>query len=86
MADKSKAVPDRASEIAAKLPAKEAWVLTFSDGQKFFSLEGAAEFLGVSRQTIWRWHKAHKLHGARVGRVLYIPESSIKALVKGQKT
>ena len=43
--------------------------------------EEAAEALGVSKTTIWRWRKAGRLRFVRVGRIALVPAAEIDRLL-----
>lgn len=44
------------------------------------SVTEAARILGVHRATIWRWVKAGKLSGKRIGAVVLIPRGAVECL------
>lgn len=53
---------------------------------KAFSLAETANLFGVRRETIWRWLKAGKIHGHRVGiRNYRIPTSEIQRLLDSRE-
>lgn len=48
----------------------------------FYTESGAADALGVRRQTIWRWIKAGKFNIQRIGAVVFIPKEEVELVKK----
>lgn len=52
---------------------------------EYFSKSQAADILGVSRQTIWRWIKEGKIQLVEIGGFELIPRSNLEQIVKERK-
>ncbi len=50
------------------------------------SVAKAAEALGRPRVTIYRWADAGKIHGIKLGGIIFIPKSEIQRLKNEQAT
>ncbi len=46
----------------------------------FYTEGGAAEALGVRRETIWRWIKQGRFNVQRFGSVVFIPKREIEII------
>jgi excisionase family DNA binding protein len=51
----------------------------------FYTESGAADALGVRRQTIWRWIKAGRFNIQRIGAVVFIPKNEVELVKKEVK-
>jgi len=58
--------------------------VVFSDGEKVFTAEAAAEVLGVHKGTVLRYIKTKLLSARRVGKRFYIAESALKEMLTGK--
>lgn len=50
----------------------------------YLSITEAAQYAGVSRQTIWRWEKKHGLPVARRGAVVRVRVSDLEEFMEGE--
>jgi excisionase family DNA binding protein len=48
----------------------------------FYTEGGAAEALGIRRETIWRWIKQGKFDVQRFGSVVFIPKDEVELVKK----
>jgi excisionase family DNA binding protein len=55
---------------------------TVIEGIKFYTIQEAAEDLGVTAQTVRAYLKQGRLKGKRIGRPILITENSIKEFLK----
>jgi excisionase family DNA binding protein len=46
----------------------------------FYTLQEAADLLGVDRNTVWRWIKKGKLHAQKAGGVVFIEKGVIEQI------
>jgi excisionase family DNA binding protein len=56
-----------------------------SGGETFYTLGGIAELFQMCRKTVWKWKRAGRLPGVKLGRQYYVAESTVKALLEGRK-
>jgi excisionase family DNA binding protein len=52
---------------------------------EWLSVQQVAEHLQVSRVTVWRWLRAGRLSGIRVGRIRRIPLTSLQQFIRPER-